>query len=55
MKVMHVREVSSYLDTSQEKVDINIIESTCLNGHSLNALNDNTEREKNKHPIFMST
>ena len=46
MKVLHVREVTSYLDTSQEDVDISIIESTCLNDNLLNVSNDNTENEK---------
>ena len=55
MKVMHVTEVTSFLDTSQKNVDISIIESTCFNGHLLNYFNDNTEREKSKYPILMST
>ena len=55
MKVLHVREVTSNLDTSQENVDISIIESTCLNDHLLNVPNDNTEKEKSKYPVFMST
>ena len=55
MKVLHAREVTSYLDTSQANVDISIIESICLNDHLLNVANDNTEKEKSKYPIFMST
>ena len=55
MKVMHVTEITSLLDTSQKNVDISIIESTCFNGHLLNVFNDNTEREKSKYPILMST
>ena len=55
MKVLHVREVTSYLDTSQENVDISVAESTCLNDHLLNVSNDNTEKEKSKYSIFMST
>ena len=55
MKVWHVREVTSYLNTSQENVDISIAESTCLNDYLLNVSNDNTEKEKSKYSIFMST
>ena len=55
MKVMDLREVTSYFDTSKENVDISIIESTCLNDRLLNVSNDITQRENSKYPIFMST
>ena len=55
MKVLHVREVTSYLDMSLKNVDISIAESTCLNDHLLNVSNDNIEKEKSKYSIFMST
>lgn len=43
---MHVKEVTSHLETSQKIVDIRIIEFTNLNDNLLNVLNDNAEREK---------
>ena len=55
MNVMHVTEVTSYLDISQENVDISIIELTCLNDHLLNVSNDNAEKENSKYPPFMNT
>ena len=54
MKVTRGGEVTSYLDTSQENIDISIIESTCLNDHLLNISNDKTEREKSKYSRFMT-
>ena len=54
MKVTRGGEVTSYLDTSQENIDISIIDSTCLNDHLLNISNDKTEREKSKYSSFMT-
>ena len=45
MNAMYVKEVMSHLDTSQENVDISIMESTSLNNDLLNVVNDNTARE----------
>lgn len=42
---MDVKQVMPRLDTTQENVDISIMESNSLNDDLLNVSNDNTERE----------
>lgn len=42
---MDVKQVMPRLDTTQENIDISIMESNSLNDDLLNVSNDNTERE----------
>ena len=42
---MDVKQVMPRLDTTQENVDISIMESNSLNDDLLNVSNDNTDRE----------